>query len=540
MKLMSNLHAALRTHFHFDHFRPGQQDIVQSILDGHDTLALLPTGGGKSLCYQLPATQLPGITLVISPLIALMKDQVDALTARGIPATYLNSTVSSSSAQTRMAELQSGKIKLLYAAPERLSQTNFQHWLHQLNLSLIAIDEAHCVSQWGHDFRPDYLKIKHYLQKLPHRPIVAAFTATATPEVKQDIIARLSLQSPQIFVRGFDRPNLRFFARPNLKVKQRQQETARIIKSLTGSGIVYVITRKGTQDLADFLNSQGITAVAYHAGLSADQRTKIQDQFMDNQYQVIVATIAFGMGVDKADIRWVIHMGMPATLENYYQEAGRAGRDGEVAYCILLHSGRDTSLHHFFLTQSKQEMKQQGKPWDEISQLTNLKYRKLEKILAYANSTTCRRQQILEYFADPDATQLQSGCKACDICLNYQWKTVLDTRKSQSRLTSDQPSGTILETAKLYQSGHTPEQIAKIRSLSPSTVFNHLIDWYLGGGDFNPDDYLTPDIQSQIFQALSQTPDLTKLKPIKDLLPESITYDQIRLVLAKLQRIKLT
>ena len=328
----------LQKYFNFSEFRPGQREIVEAILDGYDTVALMPTGGGKSLCYQLPAIIADKLTVIISPLIALMKDQVDALNARGIPAVFINSSLTFEEIGENFEKIKKGSVKILYVAPERFGSFEFQKLFSELDIFLFSVDEAHCVSQWGHDFRPDYLEIKKYIRNLKNRPIVAAFTATATPEVQGDIVERLEMKNPKIFIRGFDRPNLKFLVQCDLKTKERYEEILRIIKSLSGSGIVYSLTRKETEVIAKYLKENGIKAVAYHAGMEAKRREKVQEDFMENRIQVIVATIAFGMGVDKADIRYVIHCGMPGSLEGYYQEAGRAGRDGEKAYCVLLHA----------------------------------------------------------------------------------------------------------------------------------------------------------------------------------------------------------
>ena len=532
----------LEQYFNFKSFRPGQEEIVQAIVNGQDVIALMPTGGGKSLCYQLPALASQKMTIVISPLIALMKDQVDSLKARGLNAVLINSSLDLQEIKSYLKEIADGKTHIVYLAPEGLNNKLLQDLLKKIKIDIIAIDEAHCVSQWGHDFRPQYRLIKNFIDSLPTRPTVTAFTATATPEVREDIIKNLGLVKPQVFVRGFDRPNLKFFVRKNLKKKAREHEVLRLIKSMQGSGIVYALSRKETEKIANFLNTENIKAVAYHAGLLPDERKKVQEKFMENRFKVIVATVAFGMGVDKADIRFVIHSGMPSSMEGYYQEAGRAGRDGEKAYCILLHSGADVGLRHFFIRKSREEMQKQGKNIAEIEKITNAQYDKLEAITNYVENNKCRRDTILSYFSDPDVSRIRQngGCNNCDVCLNFEWEEIKtkDTKKSPTVFQS--LSNTVLESVQMYQEGKTLEQIAKIRSLGVSTILQHLIRWYVeDDGELNIENFVTADEEKQILKAMSEAEDYTKLSPIKTKLPDNISYEQIRLVMAKIQKIKL-
>ncbi|KKQ51223.1 MAG: ATP-dependent DNA helicase RecQ [Parcubacteria group bacterium GW2011_GWD2_38_11] len=535
------LEKELEKYFSFAQFRPGQKEVVEAIINGKDVVALMPTGGGKSLCFQLPAILSDKISIVISPLIALMQDQVDALNARGIAATYINSSLDQYEISDRFDDIKNGKTKIVYIAPERFGNREFQALFSKLDVYLLAVDEAHCVSQWGHDFRPDYLAVKEYIAMLPKRPIVAAFTATATPEVKDDIIERLALNQPAVFVRGFDRPNLKFFVRANLKKKERIEEALRIVKSIEGSGIIYAITRKETEEVVRFFKENGIKAAAYHAGMTGDKRSRIQNDFMENKFKVIVATIAFGMGVDKADIRYVIHIGMPSSPEGYYQEAGRAGRDGENAFCILLHSKSDASLHHFFIMTGKSEMSQQGKNWADAKVVTDIKYARLDKMKQYVNLDSCRRLLLLEYFGDPAVKNHSGNCKGCDVCLNYKWEKsdiAVDSARKKTKIKKSPGylGGTILETANLYKQQYSPEKIAKIRCLGVSTIFNHLVEWYRSGGEFAIDDFLSKNEEEKISQAIKEIGSCEKLSPLKNILPPEISYEKIRMAIAKRQR----
>lgn len=531
----------LEKYFSFSQFRPGQKEIVEAIMAGKDVVALMPTGGGKSLCFQLPAILSDKISIVISPLIALMQDQVDALNARGIAATYINSALNQHEIAQRFRDIKNGKTKIIYIAPERFGNREFQEIFSNLEVYLLAVDEAHCVSQWGHDFRPDYLQVSQYINMLKKRPIVAAFTATATPEVKDDIIERLQLNEPAVFVRGFDRPNLKFFVRENLKKKERMDEALRIVKSLEGSGIIYAITRKETEAISKYFKENGIKATAYHAGMTSDKRSMVQNDFMENKFKVIVATIAFGMGVDKADIRYVIHVGMPSSPEGYYQEAGRAGRDGEKAYCILLHSKSDASLHHFFIMANKGEMSSQGKNWEDARVVTSIKYARLDKMKEYVGLKSCRRLLLLEYFGDPAVANHSGNCKGCDVCLEYKWEKSPEVdslqKKNKTAGKSQQPSamesGTVLETVKLYQQKYSAIQIAKARSLGVSTIFSHLTRWYLEGGQLNVADFVSEDEELKILAAAKQSSGAGRLTAIKEILGDEISYEQIRLVFAK-------
>ena len=340
--------AVLKRHFGYDDFRPGQLTAIESIVAGRDTVVVLPTGGGKSLCYQVPALMLPGLTVVISPLISLMKDQVDALIKRGIPATFVNSTLSSSEVSERMGRVYRGETKLLYLAPERFGFGDLAERLSKIGVSLLAVDEAHCISEWGHDFRPSYLRIGSIRDKLRARSTMA-LTATATPRVRADIVANLELSDPQVIVTGFDRTNLTYYVAPARSDDDKDELLVKFLRERQGLAVVYASTRKSVERIAELLRKNRIPAAAYHAGLDDDHRHEVQESFMKEKVRAIVATNAFGMGIDKPNVRLVIHHAMPGTLEAYYQEAGRGGRDRQPAEAILLHAFRDRFTHEFFI-----------------------------------------------------------------------------------------------------------------------------------------------------------------------------------------------
>jgi len=341
----------LNDRFGYPAFRAGQAQAVASVLAGKETVVILPTGGGKSLCYQVPALLLPGLTVVVSPLISLMKDQVDALDRRGIPAAFINSSLSSGQASDRMARARAGELKMLYLAPERFDAGSTLDRLREANVSLFAVDEAHCISEWGHDFRPSYLRLAKVREALG-RPTVIALTATATPHVREDIVRQLQLGRPTTIVTGFDRTNLTYFVRSCRTDADKDKGLVEELNAREGLGIVYASTRKSVERIAAMLNRRRICALPYHAGLDDDHRREVQDAFMREDARAIVATNAFGMGIDKSNVRLVVHHAMPGTLEAYYQEAGRAGRDGAPADCVLLHAYRDRFTHEYFIKSS--------------------------------------------------------------------------------------------------------------------------------------------------------------------------------------------
>jgi ATP-dependent DNA helicase RecQ len=360
----------LKSAFGYERFRPGQEAAVSAILSGRDTVVVLPTGGGKSLCFQVPALLMPGLTVVVSPLISLMKDQVDALTAKGLPAAFINSTLTSGQVSDRLARVDRGEIKLLYVAPERFDFGRTAERLRRIGVSLLAIDEAHCISQWGHDFRPSYLRVKDVHEQLGS-PTTIALTATATPEVRRDIIRELALRDPETIITGFDRPNLTYFVVPVKNDAEKERRIADILRKYEGLAVIYASTRKAVDHLTTVLERAKIAAAGYHAGLDDSRRRQVQEAFMSEKIRAIVATNAFGMGIDKPNVRLVIHYTMPGTLEAYYQEAGRAGRDGEHSDVFLLHAFPDRFTHEFFIKGSYPERTVVEQTYDALKALSD-------------------------------------------------------------------------------------------------------------------------------------------------------------------------
>lgn len=409
MILHADLKPALKAAFGFDSFRPGQEAVVRDALAGKDLLAVMPTGGGKSLCFQLPATMRPGMTLVVSPLIALMQDQVRLLGDNGIAATFINSSLGSGEIGSRVAAALRGDYKLLYLAPERLLTADFlQGVLPRLGespgIDAIVIDEAHCVSEWGHDFRPEYRQLSALRRRHPQVPLLA-FTATATPRVRTDIVQQLALRDPAIHLASFNRPNLHYSVLP--KNKRTYDELLRRARMTEDAGIVYCLSRRRVDELAAELRADGIRALPYHAGLETEVRRRNQEAFIRDDAQVVVATIAFGMGINKPDVRWVIHHDLPRTLESYYQESGRAGRDGDPAECILYFSAGDIRTADFLIQQKIDPVT--GAPLLDEQRLAR---QQLRQVINYAESTECRRTIQLSYFGEAFA----GNCGACDNC----------------------------------------------------------------------------------------------------------------------------
>ena len=397
---------ALKYYFGHSQFRQGQEALINAILSGRDVLGIMPTGGGKSLCYQIPALVLEGVTVVISPLISLMKDQVAALSEAGIQAAYLNSTLTPQQMQLVYQRTREGAYQLLYVAPERLDTAEFSALVEQISVPLVAVDEAHCISQWGQDFRPSYLNIAAFVQRLPRRPVVAAFTATATGEVQADIVRLLELREPLRMVTGFDRPNLFFDVR---RPKQKTPVLLRLIQERQDkSGIVYCATRSAVERLCKSLCAKGIAATRYHAGLDEEERRQNQDDFQFDRKTVMVATNAFGMGIDKSNVGFVIHYHMPKSLEAYYQEAGRAGRDGEPADCILLYSNGDVETAKYLIENSGNDLLTQ----EEQDAIRQRDYDRLNAMVGYCKTTRCYRSYILSYFGQNAPT----SCGNCGNC----------------------------------------------------------------------------------------------------------------------------
>ncbi|MBS5780068.1 MAG: DNA helicase RecQ [Megamonas sp.] len=400
--MLNKARQILQKFYGYEDFRPGQKKVVESLLNKNDTVAIMPTGAGKSICFQIPALLFEGVTLVISPLISLMKDQVDSLRQLGIAAVYINSSVSKAQLYKDLQDISAGFYKIIYIAPERLTSEYLPDSFKNLNISMVAVDEAHCLSQWGHDFRPSYRNILNFTNSLRIKPIISAFTATATPEVKTDIINLLGLKQPNVFVTGFDRPNLYFSVlRGEVKdkfvidyVKKHQDE----------AGIIYVGTRKDVDALQVLLEIKGIKAGRYHAGMTDEERNQMQEDFLYDNLSVMVATNAFGMGIDKPNVRYVIHYNMPKNMEAYYQEAGRAGRDGLSGNCILLYSPQDTQLQKFLISKSTEsEIRQQ------------LEYKRLQSMVDYCHTPECLRAFILHYFGEFDVEEHCDNCSNCKL-----------------------------------------------------------------------------------------------------------------------------
>ena len=413
----------LKKYFGYESFREGQQELITNILEHHDVLGIMPTGAGKSICYQVPAVMLEGITLVISPLISLMKDQVGTLNEAGIRAAYLNSSLSYAQYRKALSLARGYTYKIIYVAPERLMSDDFLSFAKEMKISMVCVDEAHCVSQWGQDFRPHYLQIREFLKEMPQRPIVSAFTATATTQVKEDILQLLDMKDPYTITTGFDRKNLYFAVE---KPKDKYQALLHYVKQHTeDAGIVYCLSRKTVEEVCDHLCADGFAATRYHAGLSDAERMNNQDDFIYDRKTIMVATNAFGMGIDKSNVRFVVHFNMPKNMESYYQEAGRAGRDGEQADCILLYSGKDVRLNQFLI--------EQGSGHEDMEEAVRMELQQKEKerlksMTFYCTIPSCLRHYMLKYFGE----ESDGFCGSCSNCLTQYEEC--DIRMEASRL----------------------------------------------------------------------------------------------------------
>ncbi len=444
----------LKQHFGYSSFLPGQEALTDRILSGQDALGIMPTGAGKSLCFQIPALMLPGVTLVISPLISLMRDQVQAMAEGGVSAAYLNSSLTPAQMATAILNAKNGKYRLIYVAPERLHTAEFLQFTQQSEISLVAVDEAHCVSQWGQNFRPAYLEIGSFIGLLPKRPVVAAFTATATAKVKEDILSLLGLKNPFTLVTGFNRPNLYFEVR---RPSDKFAETAAYLSAnQSKNGVIYCTTRKNVEEVCQRLCAAGFAATRYHAGLDDMERAANQEDFLYDRKTVMVATNAFGMGIDKSNVSFVLHYNMPKDIESYYQEAGRAGRDGSPAECILLYSGQDVVTHQFLIDRSHDNSELDA---DTMEQLKERERERLKQMTFYCHISGCLREYILRYFGD----NAESHCGACGNCrANFEDLDITETTQKLmsciARTGQRYGAGTVIEVVR----GSRAEKIVRL------------------------------------------------------------------------------
>ena len=448
----------LKKYFGYDSFREGQEEVINEILKGRDVLAIMPTGAGKSLCYEIPALMMDGITIIISPLISLMQDQVTALKDLGITATYINSSLSDFEIGNVLNDIKNDKYKIVYVAPERLESQSFIDFMANIKIAMVTVDEAHCISQWGQDFRPSYLKITSFINSLDKRPILSAFTATANQEVKDDMLCMLRLENPYVIVTGFNRKNL-YYSVEKLNIKGKNEYIVNYIKEHPNdSGIIYCATRNNVDEVCELLKTFNVRVIKYHAGLSNEERKKNQKDFIFDIYPIIVATNAFGMGIDKSNVRFVIHYNMPQSMENYYQEAGRAGRDGEDSNCILLFSPQDVMINKFLLERKDFN----NASYEEIELIKGRDLKRLRAMEYYCKITTCLRNFILEYFGE----KVSKPCGNCQNChkefqkidMTYEAKWIINCiAETKGRYGVNAVIGTVLglDRARLREMGTT-------------------------------------------------------------------------------------
>lgn len=541
-EIMADKHQVLKHYFGHDSFRIGQETVIDCILSGSDVLAVMPTGAGKSVCYQVPALIFPGITLVVSPLISLMKDQVAALKQMGIPAAYINSSLEPNQVTKVLQYARQGRYKIIYVAPERLSTREFRNFCFNAQISLVAVDEAHCVSQWGPDFRPHYLKIAEFINSFSTRPVVGAFTATATPQVKKDILELLQLRKPKTVTTGFDRPNLYFSV---IEPADKNKALLSLLKKRRDkAGIIYCSTRKSVEEICFLLDKNNFSATRYHAGLEDEERKNNQEDFVYDRKQIMVATNAFGMGIDKSDVSFVIHYNMPKDLESYYQEAGRAGRDGSEAECILLYSSKDIRTIKYFIEHSREN---EELTEEELQFLKERQYERLNCIIAYCTAKGCLRSYILRYFGDecPEFCYKCSGCTAgfevVDVTVEAQkiMSCVIKTKQVHGRrMIADVLRGKT--TKKLVQAGLQTQSTYSIMSGYSRQKIYDIIDGLVTEGymEASLDQYkvlrVLPKSRNVLYANEKVTVRLRKEhKPQNKLLiNREVTYDDARLLSA--------